>query len=171
MNTALFFWIHQWRGEWLDRLVVFGSVVGEAWNGLILLAVLLLVPRWRVLLRSYVPAYALMGALSLGMKRAFAMPRPPQALGAQVHPVGPIPDSFSFPSGHAMFAAMLLTWLWPLATRGQRALLLGWALFIGFARVNVGAHFPVDVAAGWLIGGLVGWAVQRGKSASGMPLQ
>lgn len=78
----------------------------------------------------------------------------------------PRANDFSFPSDHAITAGAVTAGLWIAATLGSRALrriaviatIL--ALFIAFARVYVGAHYPGDVAAGLAIGGAIttiGW--------------
>jgi undecaprenyl-diphosphatase len=73
-------------------------------------------------------------------------------------------SGFSFPSGHALNASLgcclLVVLLWrPAKRRGRRvalvliAVLL--ALLTGLDRLILGVHFPSDVVAGWLVGGLV----------------
>ncbi|MGN6299802.1 MAG: phosphatase PAP2 family protein [Angustibacter sp.] len=73
-------------------------------------------------------------------------------------------SGFSFPSGHALNAALgvslLVALLWrPAGDRGRRTLLLGVGglliVLTGLDRVLLGVHFPSDVVAGWLIGVLV----------------
>ncbi len=57
-----------------------------------------------------------------------------------------------FPSGHsAVSMAIVLAVLPYLVTRWRWALLVVPA-FVGFARVYVGAHLPLDVVSGWAIG-------------------
>lgn len=75
-------------------------------------------------------------------------------------PVGSA-GGFSFPSGHALNAALgvtvLLVLLWrPLARRRRRlaALAVGLLLVLltGLDRLLLGVHFPSDVVAGYLVG-------------------
>lgn len=86
-------------------------------------------------------------------------------------------QSASFPSGHAMLAAVAYLTLGALlarmhASRRIKALLLsvGIALtvLIGASRVYLGVHWPTDVLAGWSLGAawaaawwLAAWALQR----------
>jgi len=68
--------------------------------------------------------------------------------------------SSSFPSGHAFGAAVLYGLLGYLASTHLPGawhiavpILLGiFALLIGVSRVYLGAHYPTDVLAGWLLG-------------------
>lgn len=74
-----------------------------------------------------------------------------------------MPDSRSFPSGHATLAAALFVGaalLAPNMSRSKRLRLavLGFmiAFFVGLSRVYLGLHWPTDVVTGWSIG--VGWS-------------
>ena len=73
---------------------------------------------------------------------------------------GAIPETYSFPSGHALFSTCFyVTLAWLLAARlehrGARVALwtaaLGLPAAIGFSRVYLGVHYPTDVMAGYLV--------------------
>ena len=58
---------------------------------------------------------------------------------------------FSFPSDHATVVGAVAAGLW-LANRRLGLVTAGLALFMAFARVYVGAHYPGDVLAGLALG-------------------
>jgi len=94
----------------------------------------------------------------------------------------PLPATFgdsSFPSRHVMYAIVFYGLLFYIAsTVGSRRLRLPiqivLALIIlaqGPSRVYLGAHWPSDVAGGYLIGGLLLWAIIAAYRRWGPPLR
>ena len=82
-----------------------------------------------------------------------ARPRVPWSIGDE--------HTFSFPSGHSLFAVVLYGTLAYLALgRGRSiawrlgcvALATLMPLSIGVSRIYLGMHYPTDVLAGWLAG-------------------
>jgi len=68
--------------------------------------------------------------------------------------------SFSFPSNHAANHFTLAVFLSLLfRQRWLTFVLLFWAAFIAFSQVYVGLHYPLDIAAGAVLGALVGGLV------------
>jgi undecaprenyl-diphosphatase len=83
----------------------------------------------------------------------------------------------SFPSGHAMLAAITYWTVAAVVTRGQYshgARILIWSiaslliLMIGLTRVYLGVHWPTDVLAGWIAGAVwaMFWCLLARSSAS-----
>ena len=120
------------------------------------------------------------GMMSVALKLWFDAPRPASLIDPdQFNIIGPLLHKASFPSGHtitafAAAAAILITlWLQRAPGAGPRhhrrqgprwgwwlalVLLLGLAQVVGFSRIAVGAHWPVDVLAGVGVGWLAGVA-------------
>jgi undecaprenyl-diphosphatase len=114
------------------------------------------------------------GILSTVLKLGFARPRP-DLVAHQTHTI-----TSSFPSGHALVAAVTYLTLGVLLARVQPNLLLKAYLLllsvvltviIGCSRVYLGVHWPTDVLAGWAGGAvwalfcwlIARWLQRRGK--------
>jgi membrane-associated phospholipid phosphatase len=91
------------------------------------------------------------------LKLAFGTPRPFVAHPADVHPLWPqSAGGFSFPSGHAQTAAAVWGLLAVYArSRRLKAALVAVVLLVGFSRLYLQVHWPVDVLGGWLIGAVM----------------
>lgn len=100
-------------------------------------------------------------AFSYVIKMGFGEQRP-----CRVLPVGhiavtcpPLGD-YAFPSNHAVLAGAAAVALWALDRRLGVVAAVN-AVVIGVSRVYIGVHYPHDVLAGLLFGGLVAWAGTR----------
>lgn len=181
LNRELFSAINGFRGPLIDPLMLAGTQLGDAWNAAwIALALLLLLFSCRVLQRNiviarlldervvsdalfaFVVGCAITALLVFTVKASFNMPRPYNALpSGSVNVLAVLKEPYSFPSGHAAFA-MLVAWVfWPYCQRRWRALLALCVVWVGISRVSVGAHFPADVLAGYICGGISGWLATR----------
>jgi len=153
---------------WLEEAALEITALGSfAVLGLIVLAAIV----WLLLIRK--PGSALLVAVSVGggvllsslLKSGFARPRPDLA------PHADVVHTLSFPSGHAMSAAVVYLTLGALLARTQphRRLKIYLAsvgvvvtVLVGISRVYLGVHWPTDVLAGWCVGSawaLLCWAV------------
>ncbi|MGW5647928.1 phosphatase PAP2 family protein [Saccharopolyspora sp. NPDC003752] len=104
------------------------------------------------------------------VKSLVAEQRPCRALQdvVTVLPCDGITD-YSFPSNHAaIFAAFAAATLFIRRSWGVLAVVA--ALVMAFSRVYVGAHYPHDVLAGLIVGGVVGgaWIVARRPLTAGI---
>ena len=125
------------------------------WLGIALLCALL----WRrpVVLVSVLVAVLVADLSALGLRYAIGRPRPWRRY-ALPHPLGHVPKDPSFPSGHAAIAFACATVLSYFRPRLAPAFFL-LALAIGFARVYVGVHYPLDVLGGAVLGCVLGLLV------------
>lgn len=164
LNLALFHALNLGPASpvWLMGLARFSSTVLPA---VALLGALVLLP-WRGAAGRRALAAALLAVLlawlvARGLSAAWPTPRP-FALGLG-HQGLAHKATASFPSSHASvaFSFGLALWArWPCPWGGGLPLLL--AALVAWSRVALGLHFPVDVLAGALVGGLSAWLALRG---------
>lgn len=110
--------------------------------------------------------------LTLALKAAFGLPRPPGAdvpAHVEIVPAGfrgvyawmATSDGFGFPSGHAMMTLLVwggLAWAIRSGTRRTRVQIAGTVVaLVGLSRLVLGVHYLVDVLAGFLVAGFVLW--------------
>lgn len=83
------------------------------------------------------------------LKYAFQVPRPCILDEAYIKTECPAVPDFTFPSGHATLAAVVLALF--VGTQAFPTFLI-LSLLVGFFRINLGVHFLNDVLAGFVIG-------------------
>lgn len=148
----------EWYLEALDPIIVFLTVISDIGIFWYIIAIyLLLFPRKA---GGYLPG------ISLAVSVAFvfllqhlvnlAVPRPRPPLTEEgVRQLVEAPLSPSFPSGHAstsFAAAAVLMYFYPSAKYWALPL----AAIFAYSRLYIGVHFPIDSAAGVLLGILTG---------------
>ncbi|MGW3494527.1 phosphatase PAP2 family protein [Streptomyces sp. NPDC001020] len=144
--------------SWLDSVI-------SAWSayGLGLFAALMVLAWWRArrtgsgaaLVALAVPLVVVLAyAANSGLKLLIRENRPCQSLHVTTLEACPAPGDWSFPSNHAAIAAAAAVALFFVSRRiGYVALVAAAAM--AASRVWVGAHYPHDVAVGFVVGALV----------------
>lgn len=136
-------------------ITFFGNAVVVA--GLTATALMALLSSKAYRIYAFGLAAAVAGAATTGyiLKMLVARARPGGLLPAAIE------TSFSFPSGHATVSLALfgfMTYLLCKMFPARKSLLLAAAALligsVGFSRLYLGVHFPSDVLAGYLVGGL-----------------
>lgn len=170
-------WLYDWGGANVDIFQAIQRTLPDGWIwlpevltalgtywGAPAVAVLLLVWR-RVKVTEAVSLTVSLCRFALGLslalataaiaKAIFAMPRPFVVLGDAVYRATSAPDSrYTMPSGHSVYVGVLAAALWPVLGWSGRIGLLVFAAAVGWSRIVLGAHFPMDV----LVGFALGWA-------------
>ncbi|HET9839375.1 MAG TPA: phosphatase PAP2 family protein [Candidatus Angelobacter sp.] len=153
-DDAVRFWVHQFASTGMTRAMTLVSSLGS--RVLVAqLAVVLIIFAWLRWRRAAIwLAITMTGALLLEitLKWAYHRPRP-------VAFFGDLPDSYSFPSGHALtslcfygvlaglLAARIKSLAWRIVLWTVAGLLI---IAIGLSRIYLGVHYPSDVLAGYL---------------------
>lgn len=153
-DSAIRSWVHQYSSPAMTTAAQVASWLGEYGVAIafVLALVLFLFFGWRraALWLTITQAGALV--LNVSLKYAFHRPRPTPFFG-------PLPHTYSFPSGHALFSFCFYGVLAGLlADRIQSRLVEAviWVAAailvaaIGLSRIYLGVHYPTDVVAGYL---------------------
>jgi undecaprenyl-diphosphatase len=153
-DTAVRGWVHQFSSPWLTRAAKAASFIGADILVAALIACLLVFAflRWRraALWLTITMAGALV--LNLSLKYAFHRQRPTPFFV-------PLPHTYSFPSGHALFSVCFYGVLAGLLADRIQSLTVRiciWAVAalliatIGLSRIYLGVHYPTDVLGGYL---------------------
>jgi membrane-associated phospholipid phosphatase len=103
-------------------------------------------------------ALIISGILTLVLKDIFARPRPYEILYSGIIPL--VKEStFGIPSGHSLMT--LVIWGYFAIWMKKRSIAIAVTTYIivqGLSRMYMGVHFPQDVLAGWLLGGIILWS-------------
>jgi len=147
-------WVHHFSSPAMTRAMTAISALGY---GVLIIELLIAVAVFSWLRWSRAAiwlAVAMTGALllDLTLKYVYHRTRPTAFFGVA-------PDTYSFPSGHALcslcfygvmaglLAARIKSLAWRMAVWAAAALLI---VAIGFSRIYLGVHYPSDVVAGYL---------------------
>lgn len=151
----------------------------DVWTnaGLGVYAVLMVMGWWGARRRG-THAMALALAAPIAVVTAFAAAEIVKNLVAEVRPCYSVPhdyfvdacpvrSDYAFPSGHSTTAFAAVAALW-LIERRLSAVAAGFAVFEGFTRVYVGAHYPHDVVGSAVLALPIAFAVSwfLGRSAT-----
>ena len=154
IDAAIREFVHGFASGWLTTTMQFFAFLGSTLfltSASILMVVIFLFRKQRrsAILLACVMAGAVV--LNYVLKITFSRTRPVPYFDT------PLPESFSFPSGHALYAVCFygtIAWLVPSRLRRKSFRIAIWAaavltaFLVGMSRIYLGVHYPTDVVAG-----------------------
>jgi len=157
INHNLFLFLNKYNCPIADKLMLFLTSTG---NGLVIAAILLIMLTifdkkkifrvFTTVLLAGIIGGVIVHILKLGLGASR-----PLAIFPQAHFLGEPLKMGSFPSGHTQLCFSTAAVLAKEYKKNWKFLYL-WALLVGYSRIYVGAHFPLDIIAGGTIGYLSG---------------
>ncbi len=157
-------WLAAHRTHQLNTATLIGTGLAQTYTVIAVTVVMVLLLRWRMgrWYESWILIAAMAGELLifLSVTQIVHRPRP------HVHRLDMAPPTSSFPSGHtaaavALYGGLTILMLWIYgrrpATRIAAVVLWCIPVSVGLSRLYRGEHYPTDVLAGALLGGL--WLV------------
>lgn len=152
VNNAYFWQINQAGQHFSPELLASITDMGNGVvTGSILVIILCFKPNW--ILRAILAAIICL-ILTHFLKSYFDASRP-AALLTQINIIGDARYSKSFPSGHTATIFLLASIAFLSSTRRlSRIFFVALATLVGLSRIAVGAHWPIDVA----LGAIIGWS-------------
>ena len=117
---------------------------------------------WITPLVIFIVAYLLDGVFLDFLKPYLDFPRPPLALpqGSLII-VGKPELHHSFPSGHSSFAMLIVASVWTILSKHTKWIAILFLIWVGTSRISLGAHFPADVAGGFLTSFLIVFSLRK----------
>ncbi|WP_051180042.1 phosphatase PAP2 family protein [Selenomonas ruminantium] len=152
MDKAILLGIQEYiRNDYLTPVMLFVSAIGSFGAVWLFMAMLLAFRRSSrgqgiLLLISIL----FCGGVGECIKHVVMRPRPFLQI-PDLMLLGPLPRSFSFPSGHTVCAFALAFIVWRLHRGWERVLVMALAVVMAFSRLYLGAHYPTDVLAGVVV--------------------
>ncbi len=148
LNIYLFYLINHSRNEFLDIFFSYFYLLGKGYVLIPLLGIVYFFYRNRI--KLFLLSVSIETSTVLALKYAFKEPRPAKVL-EDVYLIEKVYLK-SFPSGDTAMAFVIACFFHEVLPKYLKPLAWVYAILIAYGRIYVGAHFPLDVLAGALIG-------------------
>ncbi|WP_455212257.1 phosphatase PAP2 family protein [Kaarinaea lacus] len=157
VNQSLFLWLQNWGRLLPESFWASITLLGDALTASVLL--LLFSRKYPNVIWAGILAALVTTVVVQTLKHSLVLPRPPMVIAPEVLMlIGPEYHHASFPSGHSCVIWLLAgVWLLSQYSWPKIVAVLSLASLVSLSRVMVGAHWPVDITTGALIGWLGAW--------------
>jgi len=153
-NLSIFLFINNISQYTGDNVWAYLTLFGDPF--VIVCLALVLINQFPRLALAIIPAVIIGSLLVFPLKHSINTLRPEFVLSAlEFHTIGNPPSSPAFPSGHTTGIFVFATLLMLSINKFSFTLLFSFlALIVGSARIVVGAHWPIDICGGIIVGWL-----------------
>lgn len=169
-DQALFLYLHQIQSEWVDPIM---QILSHRliWIPLYLFIIFQIIHKKgirgiRIILLIIFTVTMVDLACAEVLKPGFQRLRPCHDLEIKdvVQVLGACGGKYSFPSAHAANTMALALSVFWFSNRKFGIVLTLWSIAVGYSRIYLGVHYPLDVVGGFLLGALIAYLVFRVSS-------
>lgn len=169
IDHAFFLFLNGFHNSFFDG-VMFWVTKGLLWFPLSLFFLFFVIRKykWNALVILFVAALMILVSdqLSYLTKETVQRLRPSNQPGLMVHIVEAYKGgTYGFYSGHASNSICVAVFITILLGRKYWYVILAaflWSLVISYTRIYLGVHYPGDILAGWIVGGIIGYLFGKG---------
>ena len=170
-NKSLFLFINGYHSPIVDKLMFFFTSTGNGLTLVIVILAMLAIFDRKKMLRVFLTVLlaGVIGGIIVHLLKLGIGGSRPLTVFPEAHFLGEPLKYGSFPSGHAQLCFSTAA-VFSKEYKKSWMLLYLWALIVGYSRIYIGAHFPIDVIAGGIIGYLSGkslvwynWLINKGN--------
>ena len=169
IDHSFFLFLNRFHNPFFDP-VMFGASKSLVWMPLYLFFLFFMIRKykWNTLMIVVFAALMILTSdqLSNVVKDTVQRLRPSNQPGLMVHIVEAYKGgTYGFYSAHASNTFSVVGFLIVLLGRKYPYVYIPaifWSLFISYTRIYLGVHYPGDVVAGWIAGGLIGYLFGKG---------
>ena len=168
LDYAVFSAINGWHADPIDQLM---EMISSRWTAIpfYLVLAVMLTRKFGIkifwMLGAVVLLIFISDQLSVAVKFYVERLRPchDPLLTSTIHLVNNhCGGEFGFYSSHASNTAALSMFVAHFIRSKNLWIFLSiWVFLVGYSRIYLGAHFPLDVLSGWIIGASIGWLLAR----------
>jgi len=152
-ETSVFHWIYNVPSQ-LHWFALIATQLGSAWVALGIVGVLFVVRKnpylTMVVVRGGLITYVVIELTKVLVSRPRPMVLVDGVVSGEVAVFGN-----GFPSGHTALATIFGLILLPYLPKNLRWVIIVWILLVGWSRIYLGVHAPLDIVGGALVGALV----------------